>query len=74
MEYLSCPSCGYFLGQKSIEYDTKKEKICELKDLSEKEKALKIKELLNSLKIRRYCCKMRLMTSKDQSKEILPVD
>ena len=46
MEYLSCPTCGYFLGQKSIEYDTKKEKICESRDLSEKEKELKIKELL----------------------------
>ena len=73
MEYLSCPTCGYFIGQKSIKYDKEKEKICESNDLSEEEKSLKIKKLLNSLGLRRYCCKMRLMTCKDQSKEILPI-
>ena len=28
MEYITCPTCGYLIGQKSIEYNLKKEKIC----------------------------------------------
>jgi len=71
MEYLTCPSCGYFIGQKSIKYNQEKEKICNSNKYSEEEQSKKIQLLLNSLGIRRYCCKMRLMTMKDQSKEII---
>ena len=31
----------------------------------------KLSKVIKSLKIRRYCCKMRLMSCKDLSKEII---
>ena len=33
-----------------------------------------IQELIKSLKIRRYCCRMRLLTTVDLVKDILPID
>jgi len=71
MEYLTCPTCGYFMGLKSIEFNTKKDKICANDKLSEEEQGKEIQKLLKSLGFRRYCCQMRMMTFKDLSKEIL---
>jgi len=70
---MSCPTCGFFIGQKTEEYDTKKNEICANPKLSKKDKEEQISKLLNSLKFRRYCCKMRMMTYKDMVHEILPV-
>ena len=72
MLYMVCPTCGYFIGQKTIEYETNKEKICSNINLSTKEKEIEISKVLNNLKLRRYCCKMRIMTYKDLVKDILP--
>tara|TARA_B110000902_G_C14157379_1_gene531947 strand:- start:873 stop:1100 length:228 start_codon:yes stop_codon:yes gene_type:complete len=71
MEYLTCPTCGYFIGQKSIEYNAKKDIICGNRNLTREIIDNKLADLMKSLKIRRYCCRMRLMTCKDLSKEIL---
>ena len=71
MEYLTCPTCGYFIGQKSIEYNIERDKICSNKDLTQDMVNDKLAELMQSLKIRRYCCRMRLMSCKDLSKEII---
>ena len=38
MLYLSCPTCGYFLGQKTMEYEKGKEQICSNPKLSAEEK------------------------------------
>jgi len=69
---MSCPTCGFFIGQKTEEYDTKKNEICANPKLSKKDKEEQISKLLNSLNLRRYCCKMRIMTYKDMVHEILP--
>ena len=34
MLYITCPTCGYFLGQKTIEYEEQKEKMCSNPNLS----------------------------------------
>lgn len=73
MLYLSCPTCGYFLGQKTNEYDQGKEKICSNPKLSAKEREKELSKLLLGLKLRRYCCRMRMMTYKDIVQDILPV-
>lgn len=73
MLYLTCPSCGYFIGQKIIEYEQGKEKICSNPKLSSEEREKELSKLLLSLGFRRYCCKMRMMTYKDIVKDILPV-
>ena len=73
MLYMSCPTCGFFIGQKTEEYEIKKSEICSNPKLTKKDKEEQISKLLKSLNFRRYCCKMRLMTYKDMVYEILPV-
>jgi DNA-directed RNA polymerase subunit N (RpoN/RPB10) len=70
---MTCPTCGYFLGQKTLEFEEKKKEICSNPKMSKKDQEKKIAELLESLKFRRYCCKMRMMTYKDLVSEIIPV-
>jgi len=74
MIYIVCPTCGFFLGSCSIEYDTKKAEICSNSSLTEEEQADEIQKLLKSLKIRRYCCRMRIMTAKDIVQDIIPAE
>jgi DNA-directed RNA polymerase subunit N (RpoN/RPB10) len=73
MLYSTCPTCGYFLGQKTEEYDKKKQEICSNPKINKEEQEKQISEVLKSLKLRRYCCRMRMMTYKDLVYEILPV-
>jgi len=73
MLYLTCPTCGYFLGQKTIEWETKSDAICTNPKFTNEEKELKKQELLLSLKLPRYCCRMRMMSYKDIVQDILPV-
>ena len=72
MIYITCPTCGFFIGSKTIEYDTKKAEICANTELSEEQQADEIQKILKSLKIRRYCCRMRIMTTKDIVQDIIP--
>lgn len=74
MIYITCPTCGYFIGSKAIEYDTKKTAICANTELSEQQQAEEIQKLLKNLKIRRYCCRMRVMTTKDIVQDIIPAE
>ena len=73
MLYTTCPTCGFFIAQYIEEYEKKKLEICSNPKLSKKEREDSISELLKSLKIRRYCCRMRIMSYKDMVYEILPV-
>ena len=70
---LTCVTCGYFIGAIAIEYETKQTDICNNPELSDEQKASEISKLINSLDIRRYCCRMRLMTTKDIVYDVLPV-
>ena len=72
MLYLTCPTCGYFLGQKTTMYEKGKETICANPQTSKSDKEEAISKLLLSLKLRRYCCKMRIMTYKDIVHIIIP--
>lgn len=73
MLYITCPTCGYFLGQKTVEWETKSSEICNNSELTEEEKSIKKTELLQSLNLTRYCCKMRMMSYKDIVQDILPI-
>jgi DNA-directed RNA polymerase subunit N (RpoN/RPB10) len=73
MLYLSCPTCGYFLGNKTMEYETKKDLICSNPKYDKNKQGEEIQKLLKSLKLRRYCCRMRMMTYKDIVHEIIPL-
>ena len=73
MLYSSCPTCGFFIGQKIVEWESKSYEICNNNTLTLKEKEKKKQELLMSLNLRRYCCKMRIMTYKDIVQDIIPI-
>jgi DNA-directed RNA polymerase subunit N (RpoN/RPB10) len=70
MKYLVCPTCGKVLGDIEIDYEIKSEKIMTDAKLSEQEKIVKRKELIESMGILRYCCKMRIITQVDPYKII----
>ena len=72
MLYMTCPTCGYFLGQKTIIFEERKEQICSNPKLSSEEKQSQIAKLILSFKLR-LCCNMRMMTYKDLVQDILPV-
>lgn len=73
MLYLSCPTCGYFLGNKTSEFETKRNLICNNPKFNKEKQGEEIQLLLKSLKLRRYCCRMRMMTYKDIVHEIIPL-
>jgi DNA-directed RNA polymerase subunit N (RpoN/RPB10) len=74
MIYATCPTCGFLLASKANEYEEKKKEICDNPNLNIEEQEIKIQELIYSLGIRRYCCKMRLMTCKDIVQDVTPVN
>jgi DNA-directed RNA polymerase subunit N (RpoN/RPB10) len=74
MIYLTCPTCGFFLGSKTIEFETKKQEICSNPNLNEEQKSAEISKMVKTLGLRRYCCIMRLITTKDIVQDILPVN
>lgn len=73
MIYASCPTCYFFIGNLVEEYEREKKKICSDLTLNEEEQEKEISKVLRNLPIRRYCCRMRLMTCKDIVQEILPI-
>ena len=74
MLYSTCPTCGYFLGLKILEWETKSKEICDNPKNTKEEKEKLKEKLLQTLNLRRYCCKMRMMSYKDIVQEILPVE
>ena len=69
MKYLSCPTCGKVLGDIEIDYEIKGNEIM-TQNISEQEKLVKRKELIESMGIIRYCCKMRIISQIDPFKII----
>lgn len=73
MLYITCPTCGYFLGLKTIEWEKKSDEICNNPKFSEEEKEQKKTELIKSLQLPRYCCRMRMISYKDIVQDIIPI-
>jgi DNA-directed RNA polymerase subunit N (RpoN/RPB10) len=69
MKYLVCPTCGKVLGDVEIDYEIKSNEIM-TQNMPEQEKLVKRKELIESMGIKRYCCKMRIFTQIDPYKII----
>ena len=69
MKYLICPTCGKVLGDIEIDYEVKTNEIM-MKNISEQEKMVQRKELIESMGVHRYCCKMRIFTQIDPYKII----
>ena len=73
MKPITCATCGFFIGQVVIEYETNMKEICDNINLSSEQQSEEIVKLIKKLNIRRYCCKMRLITQKDIVYDVLPV-
>jgi DNA-directed RNA polymerase subunit N (RpoN/RPB10) len=61
MLYLKCPSCRELLANRQLIYEAGMNEICNSND-DEKVKDEKKTELLDRMNLKRYCCRMRLMT------------
>ena len=73
MLYSTCPTCGYHLGNVTHKFELEKEKICSNPKYDMEKQNIEIQKLIKTLPLRRYCCKMRILTYKDLVKDILPV-
>lgn len=60
MLYPICPTCGFLLCDKQIIFEEKKSKINNDKNIVDKKK--EIEKLLIQLGLKRYCCKMRMIS------------
>jgi DNA-directed RNA polymerase subunit N (RpoN/RPB10) len=56
-----------------MQYEDGKKDICTNPKLTAEEKEKALSQLLLGLGLRRYCCKMRMMSYKDLVQDILPV-
>jgi len=74
MIYAACPTCGFLLASKAEKYEKEKEAICQNPKLSKEEQENEIQKLIQNIGLRRYCCRMRLMTCKDIVQDIVPVN
>ena len=72
MIYSTCPTCGFFIGNVVEKYESEKKKICNNIRLNEDQQNEQIKDVLLSLGVKRYCCKMRIFTCKNMVDEIQP--
>jgi DNA-directed RNA polymerase subunit N (RpoN/RPB10) len=64
MIYIRCPSCGYILGNRQMLYEAKLDEIVSNPNLDEDTKLDLKTKLVDNLKLKRYCCKMRVITFK----------
>lgn len=65
MLYLKCPTCKTTLGSIQIQYENISNRITldiENGKITQSEGDKLRQELINSLELNRYCCKMRVMT------------
>lgn len=66
MSYMFCPTCRELLGDKYKYYERKMAEICQKNEMEQyktNEDVNKAKEdLINSIGLRRYCCKPRIMS------------
>ena len=67
MIYLKCPTCGYIIGNRQIIYEAGLNKIESDPNNTEEMKIILKQKLVDSLKIKRYCCKMRVITYKNKT-------
>ncbi len=62
MLYFKCPTCRTNLANKQIPFEQELDKICNNNDLDDKKKDELKMALLDKLEVKRYCCRMRILT------------
>jgi DNA-directed RNA polymerase subunit N (RpoN/RPB10) len=64
MFYMTCPSCGKFLGIFIEELDKLEQTVKNNRDITEEKKSEEISKYIKSIHLR-MCCNMRLFSRKD---------
>lgn len=67
MLYFRCPTCGTLLADKQIPWESGLMKICSNNKLSKKEKNKQKEELLTNLSVIEPCCRMRMISYKEEN-------
>ena len=62
MLYLRCPTCKTILANKQLLFEEEQDKICNNKGISDDEKNIQKRELLDKLEVKRYCCRGLMLT------------
>ncbi len=66
MIYMRCPTCSYILGNRQIPCEKKFDEINNDPNIDDKQKLELKTKFLNNIGIKRYCCKMRIITYKSK--------
>ena len=61
MLYFKCPSCRVTLASRQLIWESKLENICMNNDLSDAEKDVAKRKLLDELQLKNPCCRSRLL-------------
>ena len=70
MFYSVCPTCGFLFADKELDFYNKLEKVkCNNIENKSNDNII-IGNILDELNIKRYCCRMRIITYIDLVKEI----
>jgi DNA-directed RNA polymerase subunit N (RpoN/RPB10) len=67
----ACPSCGKNFAKIQLPFEEGKNKICGNNKLTQDEKNKLISKLLDELKVKKWCCRMRVISYVDLAKIIL---
>jgi DNA-directed RNA polymerase subunit N (RpoN/RPB10) len=65
MLYMFCPTCRELLGDKQKYYERKMAEICQKYDTgkyTKEQSDMEKQNLVNSIGLRRYCCKQRILS------------
>jgi len=62
MLYPVCPTCQNLLADKQLKYEEGLHKICNNKQLTDKQKQKQKEKLLDDIGLERYCCRMRMIS------------
>lgn len=73
MLYPKCPTCGTVLAEVTtvLHFEEKLKEICNNPNLNDKEKDEAKSKLVQSMGLKRYCCRMRLITAVDLAKIVI---
>jgi len=66
MLYPRCPSCKTYLSNKQLPFEEMMRQICNDKNLTESEKDMEKRKVPDKLLLKRYCCRMRILTYIDE--------
>lgn len=72
MIYAVCPTCGFCLADKEVPYTTQWSRVVLNPKLSDADKQQARRKILDELGVRRYCCRMRMMSSIHEEQKLVP--